>query len=299
MRSLSVFGSMTTRSRKTPLALLTLVATTFITSGCGVFVSKAASNFGENLNSAILSQDDPETVRAAMPTYMVLLDSFLQGDDPSPAMLASAASMYAAYGAVFADDEVRASRLTARARNYAQQAICAEHAEACGWREMRYKEFVSSLERVDEKDADLLYVYGFATLAYLRAHAADMNSLAELPQAEALLVRYLDLVGEDADPAAYTYLGVIQTLRPPSLGGKPDEARTHFERAIELTGGHDLGIKVEFAKGYAKLVYDRELHDRLVAEVLQASPYADGYTLMNVLAKEEALRLQAEADTYF
>jgi hypothetical protein len=33
--------------------------------------------------------------------------------------------------------------------------------------------------------------------------------------------------------------------------------------------------------------------------VLQADPYADGFTLMNVLAQEEALQLAAAANDYF
>lgn len=95
------------------------------------------------------------------------------------------------------------------------------------------------------------------------------------------------------------YLGIILTLRPPALGGKPEEARIHFEQAIALSGGRDLSAKIEFAKGYAKLLYERELHDRLVSEVLDASPYAERLTLTNVLAQEEALRLRAAADDYF
>jgi hypothetical protein len=66
-----------------------------------------------------------------------------------------------------------------------------------------------------------------------------------------------------------------------------------------LSDGQDLSAKVEYAKGYAKLLYERDLHDRLLGEVLDASPYADGLTLGNVLAKEEAERLLAEADDYF
>ena len=94
-------------------------------------------------------------------------------------------------------------------------------------------------------------------------------------------------------------MGIILTLRPPSLGGKPEEAKIHFEKAIRMSGGKDLSAKVEFAKGYAKLLYERELHDQLVDEVLDASPYADQLTLMNVLAQEEALALRAAADEYF
>ena len=60
-----------------------------------------------------------------------------------------------------------------------------------------------------------------------------------------------------------------------------------------------LGAKVEFARGYAKLLYDRELHDRLLSEVMMADPYADGLTLSNVMAKEQAAQMLAEADNYF
>jgi hypothetical protein len=94
-------------------------------------------------------------------------------------------------------------------------------------------------------------------------------------------------------------MGVLLTLRPPSLGGKPDEAREHFEKAIAMSEGKDLSAKVEYAKGYARLLYERELHDQLLGEVIEASPYADGLTLSNVMAKEEAERLMAEADDYF
>ena len=283
----------------TRAGILLIAITSIATSGCGALVSRAANGFGENLTSAILNQDDPELVRAGMPSYILLLDSFLQGEENNPAILSAAASLYASYGAVFADDEVRAMRLTRRARQYGLEAMCAAYAEACGWRDMPYDEFVASLAGVTSKDAEVLYSYGFATLAYLRAHASDWNTLAELPQAEALLAHYIDITGDAADPAAYMYLGVILTLRPPALGGKPEEAREHFERAIALTGGRDLGAKVEYAKGYAKLLYEEELHNRLVQEVLSGDPYYDGYTLMNVLAQEEALRLQAEASDYF
>jgi hypothetical protein len=89
------------------------------------------------------------------------------------------------------------------------------------------------------------------------------------------------------------------TLRPPALGGEPERAREFFEKAIAESGGNDLSAKVEFAKGYAKLLYERDLHDRLLNEVLQADPNQDGFVLSNVIAQEEAAALLAEADDYF
>lgn len=281
------------------IAVATILALSIQTGGCAAIVSRAASGFGNNLSGAILNQDDPEIVRDGMPSYMLLMDSFLQGDDPSPAMLSAAAELYASYGAVFADDETRATRLTRRARDYASMAICGEYAAACGWDDMVYDDFAGTLGGLSEKQADTLYVYGFSLLAYIRAHSSDWNALAELPQAEAVVERYLELAGSGANVSAYMYLGILQTIRPPAMGGKPDEARSNFEKAIALSHGRNLGAKIEFAKGYAKLMYDRELHDQLVREVLAASPYADRLTLMNVLAQEEALQLEAEADDYF
>jgi hypothetical protein len=262
-------------------------------------MSNAASGLADNLSTAILNQDDPETVRAGAPSYMLLLDSFLEGSPDDPDLLAAAATLYASYGAVFADDEVRASRLTARARNYAQDAMCESYEPSCDWPESNYDEFVASLDGLSVKHVEIMDTYGFATLAFLRAHSSDWNSLAELPQVEAFYNRYLELAGDDVDSSVHTYMGILLTLRPPALGGRPDEARMHFEKAIELSDGQDLSAKVEFAKGYAKLLYERELHDRLLTEVIEASPYADGLTLSNVLAQEEAAILLAEADDYF
>ncbi len=291
-------GLATTRLRSslmaTGAAFLALSCT-----GCASLVSSAAAGFADNLSDAMLAQNDPETVRAAAPTFMVTLDSLILDDPDNPELLSAAANLYASYGAVFADDELRAMRLTDRARSYAQSALCVEYEPSCAWPDSNYDSFVAALEGIGPRHAERLYDYGFATLAYLRAHSADWNALAELPQAEALFDHYLEIAGDSAEISVYTYMGILLTLRPPALGGRPEEARAHFERAIELSGGRDLGAKVEFARGYARLVYERELHDRLLKEVIEADPAADSLTLGNVLAKEQAVRLLAEADEYF
>jgi hypothetical protein len=268
-------------------------------SGCTVIVSNAATGLAENLSAAILNQDDPELVRSGVPSYLLLLDSFVEGNPEDPDILAAAATLYATYGAVFANEGVRASRLTRRARKYAQYAMCESYSPACGWPAATYDEFVASLDEIGPKKAEILFTYGLASLAYLRAHTSDMNSIAQLPQIEALLTHYMDISGDAVNSSAYTYMGILLTLRPPAAGGQPEKAREYFEKAIELTDGRDLGAKVEFARSYAKKLYEREMHDRLLNEVMAADPYQDGYTLGNVLAQDDARLLLAEADDYF
>ncbi len=270
-----------------------------ILGGCASLLSSAATGLADNLSLAILNQDDPETVRAGAPSYLLLLDSFVEGSPDDPDILAAAATLYATYGAVFADEEIRASRLTTRARRYALKAMCESYSRACGWPDANYDEFVATLDGIGPKKAEYLYTYGFASLAFLRAHSSDWNSLAELPQIEALFNHYLNISGDAVNSSVYTYMGILLTLRPPALGGEPERAREYFEKAISLTDGQDLGAKVEFARGYARLLYERELHDRLLNEVVAADPYQDGYTLSNVLAQQDAASLLAEADDYF
>lgn len=277
--------------------LMLLVA--FGLSGCQIFVSRAADSFAENLAAAVTNQVDPETVRDGAPAYMLLLDSLLESSPDDPAILAAAANMYASYGAVFADDPERAARLTGRARDYAERGLCVSFEASCDWDGMPFDEFVFTLAELDDDHADVVYAYSVAFLAYIRAHSDDWNALARLPHMEALLNRYLEISDGDDAGTVYTYLGILATLRPPALGGEPDKGKAYFEQAIELSAGSDLSAKVEYARGYARPLYERELHDRLLEEVIAADPDAPGYTLTNVLAQRDATELLATADDYF
>ncbi len=262
-------------------------------------MSSAAGGLADNLQAAVLNQNDPETVRDGAPAYMLLLDSFLQGSPDDPELLGAAANLYASYGAVFAGDPARAARLTDRARGYAARAMCLSHEPACGWPDMPFEAFAATLPGLTRDDAAAARSYAMASLAYLRAHSDDWNALARLPHMEALLERYLEIAAGNDEAQVYTWLGILATLRPPALGGEPERGRAYFERAIELTDGRDLAAKVEFARGYARLLYDRELHDRLLHEVMAADPEVPGLTLANVLAQRDASKLLASADDYF
>jgi len=288
-------------SLRTPryLRVALLLVAGLSVGGCASMMSSVASGLADNLSTAMLNQDDPEIVRAGAPSYLLLLDSFIEGDPDNPDILAAGATLYASYGAVFANDELRAMRLTTRARNYGARSICEAYQSSCDWPGATYDEFIATLDGVEHRDSEYLYAYGVASLAYLRAHSSDWNSLAELPQIEALFNRYLDISGDEVNSSVYTYMGILLTLRPPALGGQPEKAREYFEKSISLSDGKDLAAKVDYARSYARLLYERDLHDRLLEEVLAADPYQPGFVLSNVMAQQEAALLLANADDYF
>ena len=57
--------------------------------------------------------------------------------------------------------------------------------------------------------------------------------------------------------------------------------------------------KVMYAKQYGRLLFEQELHDRLLNEVLKAETKAPGLTLINSLAQEQAALLLADSAEYF
>ena len=101
------------------------------------------------------------------------------------------------------------------------------------------------------------------------------------------------------DGAAHLYLGVLATFLPPALGGKPDVGRRHFERALDISNNKNLMVQVLYARHYARLMFDRKLHDRLLNEVLKAQPDIPGYALSNALAQQKARELLNSAEDYF
>jgi hypothetical protein len=268
-------------------------------NACATVVATAGSGLAGNLTTAMMNQDDPDIVRDGAPAYLLMLDSFVEGSPDNAAVLAAAAELYSAYGVVFVDEPQRAQKLTARAQSYGQRAICAANEELCDSWELPFEGFVESLGKVKPKQAGTLFTYGLSWMAYIQAHADDFAALAQLPQVEAILNRVQQLDPAYRAATVEHYLGVLNTLRPPALGGDFEAGLAHFEKAMELSGGHDLSIKVDFARYYARTLYERELHDRLLQEVLAADPTQRGYTLFNTLAQDTATELLASADDYF
>lgn len=261
--------------------------------------SGCIGRLSDGVARAVLNDPDPETVRQGIPAYLLLLDGLLADDPDDEDLLVSAASLYALSSSLAAEDPPHRRRLAARAWQYGRRAVCSGHPDRFGFWDLPLREFTGVLNALDEDDAPSFYVFGVAWLTHLQADGGQPEALAELPKVEALFARLVELDETLQQGGPHLYLGMIRLLRPPALGGVPEQGRAHLERAIELSGGRNLTARVELARRYARMLYDRELHDRLLNEVLAADPEAEGLTLFNVLAREEARKLLDSADEYF
>ncbi len=280
-----------------PGRLLALAFAAIGLAGCGSLIQSATGALAEQLGDAVLGHDDPELVREAVPTLLILIDS-LADEDASPSVLGSAAQLYAAYGVVFVNDPERSRKLTERAYGYGKRALCAADRASCGLEKLNFDEYEVRIGEIPDAKMQALYDYVIGYLAWIQARA-DYDALAQLPRLQLALQRLLAAASADLRGRAHMYIGNLQCLRPAALGGDPEAGTRNFEEALRLTGRRDLSVQVEYARSCARLLGDRELHDRLLEEVLSADTEQPRLTLFNNLAKADARELLDLADDYF
>lgn len=268
-------------------------------SGCASVVNKASQRLAANLSAGILDQDDLGIARDGIPAWLLLIDGMINGDPGNSALLLAGANLYGSYAGGFVDDPTRAQRLSAHAFSYARRATCVELKTLCAQIDSPFDAFQLELTRTGPKDVSVLYGLATAWAGRIQANSNDWNAIAEIPKVQALFEREVALDPAHAGGEAYMYLGVLASLRPASLGGNPEQGKVDFEKALALSGGRNQMVRVLYAQYYARLVFDQQLHDRLLNEVLAADPHAPGLTLINTLAQQRARKLLASGKDYF
>lgn len=289
-----------TLTRILPLLLL---CSSLLLGSCAQLVSNAKQEFAEDLSQAILQHNEPETVKQALPSYLVLVDSMVKGDDRNIELLISASKLYGSYTSVFVEPGDRKKTLADRSFAYAHRALCLhvgqQNVTACNLHKSSYASFEASLKKFTVKDVDVLFTLGSAWAGKLQANSGDWNAVAELPKVKAVIRRVLELDHDWSNGDAQLYMGVMESLLPPAMGGKPDKARSHFEKALKISKRTSSMALLMYAEKYARLVFDRKLHDTLLEELLALKPEKTSSKLIDAIAKARAKELLAGSDDYF
>lgn len=278
---------------------LLLAAIALSISACSSIISSASNRLADNVTKGLLSQDDPDIARLGTPAYLVLIDGFIENDPDDAAMLSAGSELYSAYAGAFVKDNTRSKRLTQKAFDYGRRALCLQQSNTCNMDRLPHTEFVSVIHSIDKDHVGALYSYAMSWIGWIQAHRENLSAVANLPKAQSALEHVLTLDESFKQGGAHLYLGVLHSLIPPSLGGKPEIAKAHFERALEFSEGRNQMVRLLYAEHYARMLFKRDLHDELLKVVLKADPHQTGYTLSNVLAQERAQALLDSADDFF
>ena len=300
---------------KQRLTLLIILITAQFITGCSLSIS----NFSNNLNKAVKANNDPQTVMQALPAYLILLDAIIVSDpDDEETLIASSKLINAYAGLLGAEYEMLLSesddgletyrqsqikqqqkKLTEKALQHAARANCLYKEKLCDLITFNYLEFEKKVQSIEEEDIDMLYSLGTAWAAWLQTNSSDWNAMAKLPQIKLIMQKVISINENWDNAGSYMYLGVLNSLLPSTLGGKPEVGKNNFEAVIIITEGNNLMAKVLYAEYYARLTFNKELHQKLLSDVLSMKESPDNYRLINTLAIQKAKALQLSAEDYF
>jgi tetratricopeptide (TPR) repeat protein len=263
------------------------------------------------------AESDVALAREALPGNLKTIDGFLAVRPEQPDLLELTALAYVQYAFGFLEDDLealpagdsprrrelveRCTDLYQRAYDIGLRQVALDRPEVRTIaRSGKLEALAPALKKVGKDAVPGLNWAGLGLASAINLHRDDIELVAELPRAMALLQRAYEL-----DPRYYNYnaalsLAVIYAAQGKAVGGDPDRARQLFDEVIRGTGGRYLMAKVLYARYYATVVQDRALFDRTLKEVL-ATPGSvwPEQRLANELAHRRAARYLAAAEDLF
>ena len=282
--------------QRLPLSLALIAALNL--SGCSSLISSATEELGNNLSAVILNHNDPETVAAGIPSYLLLQEALLKQQPDNQALWLSTAKLYGSYAGML-DNEARLAALSEKALEFSFRAACLQKTEFCQLKTLSFAEFEKVIRASNNNDLASLYGLGASWALWIQGHKSNWDAVAQLAQVKTIMQQVIKLDEKYENGSAHLYLAVLASLLPTAMGGDAVSAKQHFEQALSLSLDKNLMVKVLYAKHYARMVFDRPLHDRLLNEVLKSSITQENLTLINSLAQQQAKQLLKSAETYF
>jgi tetratricopeptide (TPR) repeat protein len=198
-----------------------------------------------------------------------------------------------------AKDRQRASYLYLKARDYALRALCGGNAyhQFIG---KPVDEFIESLGDLDRGDVPALYWSASCWMAWAALNIDKPQVLVDIPKIEAMLLKSVELDETYYFGGAHAGLGAYYASRAKSIGGDPDRARKHFDRAFEISGSRVLFFHLLYAQYYAYQVQDRELFQSTLQKVVDTPvDHFPEKNFANEVAKRKARALLEMTDEYF
>ncbi len=293
-------------THKLTITILFFIILLFGISGCTSFKSNlvvdSSKLAGANIAEAANQNSDFEMVRDGMPGGILQMDGFIKMAPDDKELLLSAAESNSGYAFLFVQDKnkPRAAKIFKKAKEYAFRVLKQNPAfeDAC---DKSKEEFVEALKTFGKEDVPALYLGMNSWLSYIGlANAEDPALLMNLPKVEAMMDRILELDETYKYGAVHAVIGTYHAAKPEIFGGKPKEAKKHFEKAFEISERKFLIWHLLFAKYYTVQVQDQDLFIETLEEAVEAPEnLLPEQNFANEAARHKAKALLEKVDTLF
>lgn len=282
--------------------LIALLAALFL-AGCSLqkMALKTTSGLFAYGIDALYAEPDLKIAEIAIASNLKLLEGFHLADEKNKELLDLLTQGFASYSMGFLEETEpeRASLFYLRARDYGFQRLQQTKAFKKGI-PPKEADFVQQLPQIKKSEVAPLFWTAFAWAGWVNLNRDNPKAIFELNIVKAMMNRVLELDETFFFGAAHLFWGSTYGSIPPMLGGSPQKAKEHFERAIEISDGKFLMAKVYYAQYYAVTTLNEEMFDELLLSVENApADIMPGYELMTSIAKRKAKDLMAKKDDLF
>jgi predicted anti-sigma-YlaC factor YlaD len=231
--------------------------------------------------STFSADEDPELIRAAVPFSLKLVESLLAENPRHEGLLLAAARGFTEYAYAFVQEDAdelqgtdkvastalraRAAKLYLRGRNYGLRGLEVKHPGFSERLKANPKEAVKELKK---SEAPLMYWTAISWGAALAA-SHDLMMFPEIPRFEALIDRVIEVDEAYDEGTVHTFLITYEMSR---LNAKPNRlalAKEHFDRAMELGGGHQAVSLVAYAENVLVAQKDKAAFQAMLRQALR------------------------------
>ena len=251
------------------LTTVLLATLAFGPLGCAARLQSAlVESLIEDVSAATARHDDLELVASGVPTFLLLLEGLLVANPQDPQLLLSAAEIYTSYATlVEVDAPQRAKHLYQRGKEYGLRALALRLSQP-DLLQAPYAEFVRVTDDLEASDLPVVFWAASSWGAWISANTESMAALADLPK----VIKLMQWIAAQDETFQYgsphVFLGTYYAALPPMLGGNPQKAAEHFDRAVAISKGQVLMVYVLKAKFYARQIFDQALYESLLHEAL-------------------------------
>lgn len=240
-------------------------------------------------------QQDINLVCEGTPAYLLMLDSMLVSSPNNRELLLTTSQSYSAYATALEEcggNEGRIDAIAVKAGLYGQRLLGRLLPSAGKGDSAAYEQ---NLARLTVDDVPAAFWGASGWLTWVLRQKGSPESIADVVLIEKIMARLLELDESYQGGSIHLFFGGYYAAKPEMLGGRPDLSAKHFERALALAQRRFLLTQATYAATLARMTMDRELHDRLLGEVL-AFPLdsAPEFGLSNRIAVGRAKRLLEE-----
>ena len=258
--------------------------------------------------------NDPELVGDALPFAIKLYESLMDSAPWHVGLKLKTGSLYIMYANAFlqapavmlSDSEYRqqeflykrAKNLYLRGRDIILGALEQKHP---GFRQaLNAKQYDRALRSMTKADVELLYWAGAGWLGAFAIDPFDMKLGLSLPKAAALMDRVKQLDERFQNGAIHDFYVLYYGSLPEYMGGDPQKARDHFQKAIAYSQGKSGSPFLSLATTVSVKEQNLVEYKQLLNRVLDIDPDADPENrLVNILnARKARWLLEHTADSF-